>query len=430
MNLILAVPVLITTLLLLYRAVTFRTFDFFIWLLLLPFFSIPYFFDCLFLSDTIGDEALFYAGSCALLFNLCFYLTIRIIVTRKITIVVLSDVSSSMKYFLLALLAVSVLFLLMHLNKVFGVSVTSLGTVFLMSFREVGLDDATVYRDIYHRIASIGAVALAVLIAGRDRFWSVIAFMLIFLCILLEGTRWLLIPALGPIIYSYALSRTVSFKALFKLGCIGLAALFLVFHVQTLRYSGDRSATNVIDVELISQTAERIIDFGDTKETAAGEFRLRHFYYYLTENMPSKHEYGFGITYLRMALVGVPTGRSLGLKPRELTKDIADWIYPHRAGFGGTVHPLLYGESYANFGVLGGILGFFWAVMIGFLSRLIAGQVNSIQILCLPVMATFCILLARGAVYSSFFFLVSGAIIILILLFTRKLFPVKISRVR
>lgn len=425
MNIILAVPILITTLLLLYRALQFRTFDFFIWLLLLPFFAIPYVFDSLFLADSISGEALFYSGASALLFNLCFYFTIRGVVKRKIEVPVLSKTSRSLKFFLFILLVMSFLFLLIHLYKTFGVNLSSINTIFSMSFREVGLDNATIYRDIFHRLAAIGAVALAVFIAGRNWLLSISAFIIIAASVLLEGTRWLLIPAIGPILYNYVFSRTFNIMSILKLGSFGLVALFLVFHVQTLRYSGDRSATNAISIDLIGQTAIRILDFGDTKETASGEFRLRHFYYYLAENMPAKHEYALGVTYLRMSLVAVPTGLSYGLKPRELTKDIADWIYPSRAGFGGTVHPLLYGESFANFGVFGGVLGVFWAWTIGVLSKFISRQSNSVQILCLPVMATFCLFLARGAVYSSFFFLISGAVIIFTLKFLSNVLPIR-----
>ena len=163
---------------------------------------------------------------------------------------------------------------------------------------------------------------------------------------------------------------------------------------------------------MLSKTGERLIDFGDSKETASGEFRLRHYYYYLTKNMPDNHDFAIGTTYSRMLLVFVPTSKSFGLKSRDLTRDIADWIYPYRAGYGGTVHPLLYGESYANFGIFGGFLGIFWALLIGLVSRFISTLQNNTQILLLPVMSAFGIFLARGAVYSAFFFLISGFILV------------------
>lgn len=421
MNIIIAIPLLITNIWLLKRSIDFKTYDVLLWALLLVFFSIPYMSDVLLHADSISEEVLFKSGLSALFFNMVFSVVICITVPEELSAPSLSTKSRKFKFLLLLFLCISCALFILHLISVFGLNFLNINTIFYMSFRDVGLDNGTIFRDLFHRISAVAAVALPVYWFSRNYFLTIIAFQILFFCILLEGTRWLLIPALGPLLYGFVFRSNSVLRAFLRFAIIGFTALFLVFHVQTLRYSGDRSPINVVKPAVLADTFVRVFDFGASKETASGEYRLRHFYYFIAGNVPNKYDFSYGSTYLRMLLVGVPTSMSMGLKPIDLTRNIAEWIYPERAGFGGTVHPLIYGESYANFGFMYFVLGGFWAFFIGLLSRYVARQRQNIQILLLPSMASFTVLLARGAVYSAFLFLVTGFLLVLIMKFVARL---------
>ena len=76
---------------------------------------------------------------------------------------------------------------------------------------------------------------------------------------------------------------------------------------------------------------------------------------------------------------------------------------------GGSTHPTLFGDCYANAGFWGILLGAFWAIYCSVSDKIIVrckNQVLKTMVYCL--FAVTFVIIGRGSVYNSFFFVAWG----------------------
>ena len=415
MLILLALVNLLLTAWFVYQTVRNRELDFFLWGSLLVVFAIPFSLDALNVDDGARQSLLTHAILFAIAFNILFWGTKRLLLKRHHAPLAPYDGLEGLLPLFVATLGAAVGLLLVHIYVRFGLDPSQLGRILLLNWRDVAFDNDSIYRMISHRMLVVGGAACLLAWVQKRPGWFLLSVFLVFLATLLEGSRFLLAPAFAPIVYYTAISDRFRMRNVMKAGAAALLLLFVVYHVQTLRYENDRQLAQFANPEAIVSTVRRLQEVGLPNQEAAGELRLRGYYYGVLEGMPGRMDISWGRTYRRLLLFPFPTSLMGGIKPTEYTKEIANLIYPARKGFGGTVHPLLYGESHANFANFGIMVGAFWGWVFALLGRWYRRQAGWQQIVLLAPIAAFGVFLARGAVYSSVVFLVYGVVCVLIL---------------
>lgn len=278
---------------------------------------------------------------------------------------------------------------------------------FAVDWHEVAFYNRTILNSIGLLLALVGSAACVVAWVQRRWFGFALSSLLTIFTTLLMGSRLFIAPAFTPIIFLGLTSRIRVRNFILAALAAGIL-IFLIYEIQTLRWSENRSLTNLFLPSAIQSTFERIAT-GNEK----GDLELRSGFYFVIREMPRWFPFGNGQTYLRLLMFPVPTSLSGGLKPPEYTQQLYNYYYPHQADLGGTQHPLLYGDSYANFGVAGIGTGFLWGSLFGMLDRWLKRRPAWLATILLSPISCFAIFLARGAVYSSVVFLVYGSLLML-----------------
>lgn len=143
-----------------------------------------------------------------------------------------------------------------------------------------------------------------------------------------------------------------------------------------------------------------------------GEAKLRYAYYYFIDSKMQLDGFGQGLTYARLLMFFVPSVYSLGLKPKDFDEVLYSEFYgPDHVGLSGTLHILIFGSSYVNFGWFGIFLGSFWGIFLGFFEVVVKKTYWVIRICLLSLFSGMLLMLLRGAVYGSFMNVIGGALI-------------------
>jgi hypothetical protein len=76
---------------------------------------------------------------------------------------------------------------------------------------------------------------------------------------------------------------------------------------------------------------------------------------------------------------------------------------------GGSTHPTLFGDCYANAGIFGVLLGVFWAGYVTIADRItIKRKTTEIRILAYVLNAVVYTIIGRGSVYNGFWYVAYG----------------------
>jgi len=153
-----------------------------------------------------------------------------------------------------------------------------------------------------------------------------------------------------------------------------------------------------------------IVDFWNrinlSIESGSGELGLRRAFYYFIQNNNQFEGFGTGATYLRMILVYLPSKLTFGIKPDDFAQTMGSAV---GMGAGGSMHPTLFGDCYANLGWAGILLGMFWAAFCSISDRIIVRFNNiSDKVCCYILVASCYVIIGRGSVYNSFFIMAWG----------------------
>lgn len=249
--------------------------------------------------------------------------------------------------------------------------------------------------------------------AWLQRRWLVFAggsLITVVIC-LMTGARYLVIPALMPVVF-VAIAKKIDYKRVVGLILVGSVMVLLIYQIQTLRWFNDRRLTRLFDLDVTAFTIRRIREaFGGFG--GAGEFDLRFGYYFYLERIPDEMPFANGQTYLRILMMPFPGFLVPGIKPKELTRVLSEFRYGPGSIEGSTDHPLFYGETWANSGPFGALIGIFWGGIFALLDWWFRKRPAHEQVLLLSPIAAFMVFLARGAVYSSAGFLFVGCAIAL-----------------
>lgn len=206
------------------------------------------------------------------------------------------------------------------------------------------------------------------------------------------------------------------------LGIIGaILVIYIVYGIRVFRHYGTMQ-TFINSFDARDFTA-RIISY---IETDNGELGLRNKFYYFLQNNNHFSGFGTGAGYIRILLVYIPTKFSLGLKPNDFAITMGSAVGMME---GGSTHPTLFGDCYANLGWVGVLLGGFWAFICSVCDYLIMKLKKYPYQICAFVMVSTClVIVARGSAYNAFHLIAWGFPTLYIIRFCQeKLSKVKVA---
>lgn len=249
----------------------------------------------------------------------------------------------------------------------------------------------------------------------KDKKIIILSMIIILLEVIISRNRIEILPIFCSIIYSYILkNKKFTMKHITILALIGILSIYFIYALRVFRHSG--SIENFFETYNLISFNEKV---GEYLEDDSGELGLRKNMYFFIENDNDFEDFGKGHTYIRMALVLLPTSWSLGLKPNDFAITMGKAVLPTAEGY--SVHPTLFGDVYANFGFLGFLMGIFWGIFVLALDKII---IKSNRLLRLPislVCGIIYIIQARGSVYNAFSWLVYCILILIFIYITFKI---------
>lgn len=288
--------------------------------------------------------------------------------------------------------------------------------VFSAHWHVVAFNNRTFLHAIGVILFTVGSSAFVMAIIFKRWVVALISFLICVYVTMGLGIRFFAAPMFAPVLLYFLALGNVKPKKMLLGFLIGVLFTFGVFMVQTMRWENNRTFKALLDPIMYIKTYNRLVAM-DT-----GEFSLRYVYYYLVNKVPEEHAPGEGSTYLRLALMPIPSSLIPDLKPVDFTQTMYDYYYDWDRGRGGTAHPLLFGDAWANFMWPGILVGLFWGMLFGLFDRLLNGVQESIRYMFMAPVTTFMFFLARGAIYSSVTFIYYGFILIILTLVVYHLF--------
>lgn len=282
---------------------------------------------------------------------------------------------------------------------------------FSAHWQVVAFNNRTFLHSIGVILFTVGSSSFIMAIIFKRWFIALLSF---FICVYITmglGIRFFAAPMFAPVLLYYLALGEIKPKKLLVGLLLAVMFTFGVFMVQTMRWENNRTVNALLDPVMYAKTYNRIVAMD------SGEFSLRYAYYYLINEVPTTHPPGDGSTYLRLLLMPIPSSVIPDIKPLDFSQTMYDYYRDWDRGRGGTAHPLVYGDAWANFLWPGVLVGLFWGMLFGLLDKVLNGVQAAIRYMFMAPITTFMFFLARGAIYSSVTFIYYGFILITITLF-------------
>ena len=194
---------------------------------------------------------------------------------------------------------------------------------------------------------------------------------------------------------------------------VGVGVIFGVFLLQQYRWLGGLDNALNAGFEQILTNSLNYMKGGN------GEFGLIKAFYYFMDNDNKLRDFGEGNGYIRLSMFFLPAS-IFAFKPRDFAIDMyREWYHYDYAG--GTMHPTLFGDVYANFGYAGVVMGAIYALILSIFDEVVAStRDSSMRVLKISLICTYMVLLGRGAVYNSTFNCIIGIAVVSLLEFAYK----------
>jgi hypothetical protein len=191
---------------------------------------------------------------------------------------------------------------------------------------------------------------------------------------------------------------------------IGILVIYSIYGIRIFRHAG--TMDNFFSMYTLSTFNDKVFEHINTDN---GDLGLRKYFYYFILNDNQFPGFGQGSTYIRMMLVYIPTRFAFGLKPADFAVTMGAAV---GASIGGSIHPTLFGDCYANIGWYGILLGMFWAIFayIGDAIIVTRKKMND-SILIYAIYAVSYVIIGRGSVYNGFIYIAYGVPIIILIRF-------------
>lgn len=255
-----------------------------------------------------------------------------------------------------------------------------------------------IYRILYF---SLGGVPFLLWIKKKHKT-SMLCVVAILILTIITRDRIQVLPVLVFILALYVLKiKDLKLPHILFAAVIAIAVIYIVYGLRVFRHYGTIEVF-LRDFEL-GEFVDRINIYLTTDN---GELGLRNDFYYFIQKDNQFTGFGEWATYIRMLLVYIPTRLTFGLKPADFAQTMGSAV---GMVAGGSTHPTLFGDCYANAGILGVLLGSFWAIYCSIADRIVIRSKKQTQkVLTYCLFAVTYVIIGRGSVYNSFFFVAWG----------------------
>lgn len=248
---------------------------------------------------------------------------------------------------------------------------------------------------------ALSGLLLVYILAGHY-LKAALAAALTVISVSLGGNRIEILPLLCSAISLYVIkTKRLRVKNILTIVVIAFVTLFAVYSLRAYRHYG--AIGHFIDEYKPFDLTKKVIQHireGD------GELVLKDSFYFFLSKNNNLPNFGKAHTYLRLLFVYIPTRWSFGLKPKDfaITMGSAVGMQP-----GGSTHPTLFGDCYANLGLSGVFLGVFWAIMATAIDRIIRNRgMRLVSLLMFVLSAVSYVIVGRGSVYNGLFYAAYG----------------------
>lgn len=260
---------------------------------------------------------------------------------------------------------------------------------------------------------------IALFILKKDKRWILIAGLVLF-GVLLTRNRIEILPLFCSLIALFIFKTDkLKMRDILVASLAAVVVIYLVYALRVLRHYG--TIQDFITNFNLSDFNSKILLYLATDN---GELGLRRNFCFFIKGNNKFADFGKMHSYIRMLFVYFPTSWTFGLKPNDFAIAMGQAIGMKA---GGSTHPTLFGDCYANLGALGVMLGAFWAIYASILDIIIAKQPKMyIRVLMYVLCGVAYVIIGRGSVYNGFWFVAYGIPLLIVLqwLFTH----VKIQR--
>lgn len=210
-----------------------------------------------------------------------------------------------------------------------------------------------------------------------------------------SGTRTQLVVLFVMIALYYLYhERRIKLRSYIMLICFALIGIYFMLALRAFRYDYSFADLSTISIEDINRVIMRL----DSQKS--GDLYLCNFFYGIIDIDNNFDGLGYGAGWIRLLLLPFPSALCLGLKPKDICLTLGLLF-----GGGNTINysvtPTLFGDCYANLGMVGIFLGIPWAIIIYILEKLCARKTCCLRVFFSVTVAWALINIGRGDVYNA-----------------------------
>lgn len=373
----------------------------FMWSILFVMFGIMHFISILTNSYTFSEETMNTASLFVILFTIS-YLLGRILISQKNTISTIEeknnlDFSEKKIYekfmkILLLILIFSIIIRMIDLIK------NANGSIFNTSWETMRKTGGKYFSlsQFFMPIYLFSSSCLMMAIKVKNKKIIIISSIIILFEVLISRNRIEILPLAVSIIYYIILkSKRIKTRDILKLVIISILGIYAIYGLRVFRHAGTlEKFFKKYDFISYNETVFEYLKKDD------GELGLRNYMYYFIERKNEFTNFNKGHTYIRMLFGPIPTQWSFGLKPPDFSISMGQAVNPKIEGF--SVHPTLFGDVYANFGMYGFVFGVIWAILLTIIDKQSFKKNKIIFLPFIMIWGNVYIIQARGSVYNGY----------------------------
>lgn len=248
----------------------------------------------------------------------------------------------------------------------------------------------------------------------RQYGYATVIAAVIVLKVLISRNRVEIIPLFACLLGYYLIRRRrITVKLIVFCAVCACLVVYVVYALRAYRWYG--TIDNFLQTATFQNFNEQILEFF---REDSGELGLRKWFYFFIDGNNEFENFGKGHSYLRVLLTFIPTRFSLGLKPEDFAQSMGAAI---GMGAGGSMHPTLFGDVYANFGIWGILCGAFWAGYATLADKIMEFLKNDISIFfAYSICAYAYVVEGRGAVYNGNVMMAYGLVLLMVLYVAKR----------
>lgn len=230
----------------------------------------------------------------------------------------------------------------------------------------------------------------------------------IFLKVIITRNRVEIIPLFACILAYYLIKHSrITLKMVIFCSISACLVIYVVYALRAYRWYG--TIDNFVATFNFKAFNAQIAEFFRTDN---GELGLRQWFYHFLDGNNNFENFGEFHTYRRILLTFIPTNFSFGLKPPDFAQSMGAAIGMAQ---GGSMHPTLFGDVYANCGLLGIFMGAFWAAFVTLLDKVLQIFRNDIYLFFAYSVCSYAyVVMGRGAVYNGNVMMMYGLLLLLV----------------